>query len=93
MKKATFDKKAHEMGDFYMYYSNEDGKVVFAVGTTDMSTPHIKNHRRMKNLPEYNPFTHVRIWNWKADRPLTVALECVKKLVPLGTVLRNNNVG
>lgn len=89
MQKSTFTAKAREQGDFQMYYVGQEGRVVFTVATADFTTPYIKNHRKMRNTPKFNPFTHTMVWSWSADRPIIVALSDVRKLVPLGSVLRN----
>lgn len=88
MQKSVFHSKADEMGDFYVYY-NRDGKTSFTVATTDFSNKYITSHKNYKRMPKFNPFTHVVVWSWQADRLLTLALSDVKKLVPLGTVLKN----
>ena len=89
MKKADFDAKAQEMGDFYMYYQKE-GRTVYSVCTADLSTPYIKTHKRMKRKQAHNPFTEVAVWSWQADRLITVNLEDVRRLVPLSSILKNH---
>lgn len=88
MHKSIFESKASEMGDFYMYYTRE-GRTVFTVATSDFDNKYIQNHKNFKRKPKFNPFTHALVWSWQADRLITVALSDVKKLVPLGTVLKN----
>lgn len=98
MKAETFWNKAKEFGDFYLYFARPDTQeVTFAVATADLSTAYIRNHPRFKaakravskGVVGSTPNTHVDLWDWKSDRPLSVELSSVKKLVPLQSVLKN----
>lgn len=91
MKAATFWDKAKEFGDFYIYFARPDTQeVTFAVATADLSTAYIRNHARFKGQKrKEQPEGSVLLWDWKSDRPLSVELSSVKKLVPLQSVLKN----
>lgn len=90
MQKSVFEIKSQSMSDFYMYYTRE-GRNTFAVATIDLSNPYIKNHKKAHSLQSYNPKTHTRVFDWKSDRFITVPLSSIRKLVPLATVLKNDN--
>lgn len=83
MNLSTFNEKASQMGDFYVYYTNRQGKPTFSVCTNEFS-------KYMKvNLKNKDPFNQVLLWNYSANRPVLIPLSSIRKLVPLGTVLKN----
>jgi len=87
MQLETFNAKAQEMGDFYVYFVDPVTKVdKYAVATADLSTTYIKESRRKK------PKTvdgEVLMWNWSSNNYLRVPCSSIKKLVPLASVLKN----
>lgn len=89
MLRSTFDKKAAEMGDFYVYYTRKDTNVItFAVATADLNNNYIRSkHKRTYPLSE----NEVLLWSWTGDNLLKLDLNQVKKLVPLSSVLKNGN--
>ena len=87
MLKTVFDKKAENMGDFYMYYQKRDSNVItFGICTADLTIPYIKARLRGFKAKE----GEVILWNWRYDSPLRVQYSKIKKLTPLGAVLKND---
>lgn len=86
MQKSVFDKKAAQMGDFYMYYQKRDSNVTtFGVCTSDLSTPYVQS--RVKSLKVSDG--EVLLWNWRYNSPLRIRYDKVKKLTPLAAILKN----
>ncbi len=87
MQQAIFEKKAEQMGDFYMYYQKRDSNIItFGICTTDFDNHHIQSKLRGTKVKE----GEVLLWNWRYDSPLRVQYDKIKKLTPLGAVLKNH---
>lgn len=87
MQQALFEKKAEQMGDFYMYYQKRDSNLVtFGICTADLNIPYIQSRLRGTKAKE----GEVILWNWRYDSPLRVRYDKIKKLTPLGAVLKND---
>lgn len=87
MNRQEFEEKARSMGDFYLYYRKEnDNQTTYLVGTIDLTTKYIAD--RAKNLVLKDD--EVLVWSWNSNKTRKISLERIKKLVPLGTVLRNH---
>lgn len=87
MLKSVFEKKAEQMGDFYVYYQKRDSNVItFGICTTDFDNHHIKSKMRKIHVGA----NEVLMWNWRYDSPLKVSYDKIKKLTPLGAVLKND---
>ena len=84
MDKEIFEKKCREMGDFYMYYQKQD-KVAFAICTLDLDNHHIQSKLHHTKVSE----DMALLWNWRYDSALRVKYSAIKKLTPLGAVLKN----
>ena len=88
MQLETFVAKSEEMGDFYVYFTDPVLKVEkFAVATTDLSTPYIAKSTRRKPKLEAG---EVLMWNWTSNNFFKLPIFCIKKLVPLSSVLKND---
>jgi len=87
MQEAIFNKKAEQMGDFYMYYQKRDSTIItFGICTADLDNSYIQTRLRgFKAKPG-----EVILWNWRYDSPLRVQYDKIKKLTPLGAVLKNH---
>jgi hypothetical protein len=87
MQQAVFEKKADQMGDFYMYYQKRDSNIItFGICTTDLNNTHIQSKLRGTKVNK----GEVLLWNWRYDTPLRVRYDKIKKLTPLGAVLKND---
>lgn len=94
MKATVFHSKANEMGDFYVYFRDEQNNPTFLVGTTDFSTTYIREQlakQRNKTKETVDVTTHVKVWDWTRNRVAVIKLSSISKLVPLSTVLKNGN--
>lgn len=91
MKKEVFEAKASEMGDFYVYYINEEDKTKkFAVCTADLSTKYIREQQaKTRSKTNTSSADEVVLWNWTQNRVLVLPYSAITKLVPLSTVLQN----
>jgi len=87
MLQSVFDNKAQVMGDFYMYYQKRDSTdTTFGICTADLDIPYIQSRLRGFKARE----GEVILWNWRYDSPLRVQYAKIKKLTPLGAVLKNH---
>ena len=74
------------MGDFYLYYRKEtDNQTTYLVGTVDFTTKYVAERAKNIHLKD----TEVMVWSWNSNKARKLSLDRIKKLVPLGTVLRN----
>lgn len=80
----TFKAKAESMGDFYVYYKEEDN-TRFSVCTTDFSTPYVAKRVRNKKTRK----GEVLMWNWTSNRILRLPVSAVTRMTPLSAVLKN----
>jgi len=87
MNKALFEKKAAQMGDFYIYFQKPGTNVIaYGICTAELDTPHIQSKLHSSACKE----GEVLLWNWRYDSPLRVPYDRIKKLTPLGAVLKNH---
>ena len=84
MLKAVFEKKAALMGDFYIYYRNQDATtygICTAEVDEDYMVPRIKYLKAKED--------EVLLWNWRYHRPLVLKYSDIKQMTPLASVLKN----
>lgn len=86
MLKEVFDKKSKEMGDFYVNY-NKQGRVVFAICTSELDNKYIQQGFKRRRPPAHNKDTQVLMWNWRYDQYLIVSLSDIKSLTPLSAAV------
>lgn len=89
MQLSTFVAKAEIMGDFVLYYRKKENSNAMAVCTADLDNEYIQARLgRFKNrtLKE----GEVLLWNWQFNSPLLVSVDKIKRMTPLGAVLKNN---
>lgn len=87
MQQAAFEKKAEQMGDFYLYYQKPSTNLVtFGICTAELDIPYIQSKLRGAKAKE----GEVLLWNWRYDSLLRVRFDKIKKLTPLGAVLKND---
>ena len=89
MQQSVFEKKAGQMGDFYVYYQKRGDPKVIAYGicTAELEgTPYVKTRVRNAKAPE----GEVLLWNWRYNSPLKIPYENIKKLTPLSAILNND---
>jgi hypothetical protein len=90
MRQKDFIEKANQFGDFYIYYQKIGGKgTTYMVATTDFSTPYVA--RKLENLrkPRTLAPDEVMVYSWTSDKFRVVSLPKVKRMSPLGAVLKN----
>lgn len=88
MQKSVFEKKAEQMGDFYVYYQKRDSNVVtFAICTAELdNNTYIQSRIRNAKPTE----GEVLLWNWRYNSPLKIPYDKIKKLTPLSAILKND---
>jgi hypothetical protein len=88
MQQSVFENKANSFGDFYCYYQRPGTNITrFMVATADLDNSYIQGHIRGKiNLKE----GEVALWNWTSNSLTKLPYTAIKKLTPLGAVLKNH---
>lgn len=89
MKQEIFTAKAAEMGDFYVYFTDDKNTKTFCVATADLSTQYIRDKLKGRKPNKLNREEQVQVWDWNRDRLVVLNYASVTKLVPLSTVLKN----
>jgi hypothetical protein len=84
MLKAVFEKKAASMGDFYIYYKNQDA-TTFGICTNKVDEDYML--KRIKHIKPKED--EVLLWNWRYHRPLVLRYVDIKQMTPLASVLKN----
>lgn len=84
MLKAVFEKKAASMGDFYMYYKNQDS-VTYGICTAEVTEDYMLP--RIKYIKPKDD--EILLWNWRYHRPLVIKYSSIKQMTPLSSVLKN----
>ena len=87
MQQSVFEKKAENMGDFYIYFQKRDSNVVtYGVCTADLDNPYIQSRLRNARANDGEAL----LWNWRYNSVLKVPYENIKKLTPLSSILNND---
>lgn len=78
------------MGDFMMYYQkNGTTSLGLAVCTHDLDNEYIQarlgRFRKAKLADD-----EVLLWNWQFNCPLKISVNRIKRMTPLGAVLKNH---
>ena len=91
MQKSDFLTKAESCGDFYLYYRKDGSKsTTYLVGTLDLSTPYIqKQILPGQDDPSKLKANEVFLWSWSSNKLRKIDLAKVKRVSPLGAVLKN----
>ena len=66
MKQEDFVKGTEKYGDFYLYYPKADGKTTYLVGTTDLTSPYIKE--RIGSRSEAVKDGFALVWSWTSNK-------------------------
>lgn len=87
MLKSQAIAQASKLGDFYMYYQRENGPgTAYLAGTTDFSTPYIQEkYAKLDDsvLKQAESEDKVLVFSWTANKFRTMAVNKIKRLVPL----------
>ncbi len=90
MTRTDYNTKVSQYGDFYLYYQKETGRgATYLVGTADLDNSYIRAKLGHRPLPTVSS-TQVIVWSWTSDKLRVIELAKVKRLTPLGAVLKNN---
>ena len=85
MTRKDFVAQMNTHGDAFIYYYNSKGKQRFIIGTIDFSTRYIANKPQQPlEIPNA-----ILVFCWDTDKFKQVRLNTVFNIVPLSSVLRN----
>jgi hypothetical protein len=73
------------MGDFYIYYRNQDAVVTYGVCTNKVDEDYMLKRIKHIKIKE----DEVLLWNWRYFRPLVLRHADIRQMTPLSSVLKN----